>query len=951
MSVHLIYYQQGHKMMEAVATEEAYRRYRDSQTQARLMEAIRHPKPETDISAAKRKLVQFNYSCLPTEDGGLKGAKRLSKSVGMDIDHLSADEVELVAATAIDKKDELGLLMLERSARGGGLHLVFRRHPEMDQEANLRWASDLLGVEYDAGAKDITRVFFATTSEDLLYLHEDLFDNGEYESFTGSEATFAGSKNTFTNKEATSTGSEATSANKEAASTASEATSETEADQAQPAAATASETTAASRPANHPLEAGEDAKEQKDEKGEKTASEEKPLCYKGIPYDRIIEKWWAFYNEGEHPIRSNRNTLTFELAVNLRHICDSDPLLLDRIIPCYDGFPEAEKMACIRSALGEKMTQMPRRLKDVLTAVRQDMRAEPREEDDEETITQDDLQYYDALPKMPQGVRESISAVGPHLAMPAIFAITPAIGMLATGVRVLIHGKPSQLNLISYIAGDFASGKGSLDPIVAAWLAEVKMVDKGYLEAEEEWRARKRAAKNKKEQPEDPKYPVRWLTLNTTVANLADRLANTCGKHAFSFTPEADTVSQKWRTAMSDFSVMLRQAYDGTPYDREAKSAEAVNVHIDKLLWNVVMCGTPDALYRVITNYTDGFQSRVALARTPDNTFSPLSESLFLLTESQQMKIQQVAHLLPLMSGDVDLPKLEKKGRDWLERIRIETLKSYDKTKARQRFRTCPTAMRMMTCLMLCRVAEQMIQSYGEQGAETRLKAEPELWKTLLQRQQTPQMLAAFDVLADYMIDNAMLFFRERIETHFDRAPMSRRGRHAPARARTTPSMRNWPTDLPPKRPMESPSASGAAISRMAACAPCSADGSSREWSRGSKEGFTRNLTMGRCSHPSPVIASNRYIVTLLHVTCYVKEIPTSHFCCLGLCQIIRTIIKNIKTTIIKTIIIKTIKTNDHHQKHQKQNIKRRTKPCHLYCQNTSASRSLPPPSSPSRGA
>ena len=73
MSVHLIYYQQGHKMMEAVETEEAYRRYRDSQTQARLMEAIRHPKPETDVSAAKRKLVQFNYSCLPTEDGGLKG--------------------------------------------------------------------------------------------------------------------------------------------------------------------------------------------------------------------------------------------------------------------------------------------------------------------------------------------------------------------------------------------------------------------------------------------------------------------------------------------------------------------------------------------------------------------------------------------------------------------------------------------------------------------------------------------------------------------------------------------------------------------------------------------------------------------------------------------------------------------------------------------------------------
>ena len=689
MSVHLIYYQQGHKMMEAVTTEEAYRRYRDSQAQQRWVETIRHPKPGADVAAAKRKLVQFNYSCLPTEDGCLKGATRLSKSVGMDIDHLSAEQVEAIAARAIEKKDELGLLMLERSARGGGLHVVFRRRPDKDQEANLRWASSRLGVEYDAGAKDITRVFFATTSEDLLYLHEDLFDNAECEPATATK----------------------------------------------PAEAT---------------------------------QKEKPLCYDGLPYDRIIDKWWTFYNAGKRPMESNRNTLTFELAVNLRHICGFDRSVLDRIIPCYDGFPEAEKLSCIDSALSERKTQMPRRLKDVIEAVRQDMITEGREVDSiDEAMEQDDLFYYNALPKMPQGVSESISAVGPHLAMSAIFAITPAIGMLATGVRVDIHGKPSQLNLISYIAGDFASGKGSIDPIVSAWISEVKMVDKAYLEQEEEWRARKRAAKNKKEQPEDPKYPVRCLTLNNTVANLADRLANTQGKHAFSFTPEADTVSQKWRTAMSDFSVMLRQAYDGTPYDREAKSAEAVNVHIDKLLWNVVMCGTPDALYRVVSNYTDGFQSRLALARTPDNTFAPLSESLYRLTGDQQAKIMQVAHLLPLMSGDVELPLLEKKGRQWLEQIRLESIKNDDKTLARQRFRTCPTAMRMTTCLMLCRVADQLIRTYGLQGAEVRMKEDPTLWQTLILDQQTPQMLDVFCVLADYMIDNAMYFFRERIEMAF----------------------------------------------------------------------------------------------------------------------------------------------------------------------------------------
>ena len=772
MSVHVIFYQQGHKMMEAVANEEAYRRYRDSQAQKRWVETIRHPKPETDVSAAKRKLVQFNYSCLPTEDGCLKGAKRLSKSVGMDIDHLSVDEVNLVAATAIEKKDELGLLMLERSARGGGLHVVFRRHPEMDQEANLRWASDLLGVEYDAGAKDITRVFFATTSEDLLYLHEDLFDNTECGASEAVDKTAT--------KPATKTATEA-------AATASETTQKGERKSGGPTASMASETTSAvsetvSKPDGQSeeksqTEEGETTSKEADETtteeqeghtGEEASEEEAPLCYKGIPYDRIIEKWWTLYNEGEHPIRSNRNTLTFELAVNLRNICDFDRELMARVIPCYDGFPEAEKLACINSALSEKQTQMPKRLRDVIEAVRQDMKTEDKEDAAVEAMLQDDLQYYNALPKMPQGVRESISAVGPYLAMPAIFAVTPAIGMLATGVRVDIHGKPSQLNLISYIAGDFASGKGSIDPVISAWLSEVKTVDKGYLQQEEEWRVRKRAAKNKKDQPEDPKYPVRCLTLNTTVANLADRLANTGGKHAFSFTPEADTVAQKWRTAMCDFSVMLRQAYDGTPYDREAKSAEAVNVHIEKLLWNVVMCGTPDALYRVITNYTDGFQSRVAVARTPDNTFAPLTENLYGMRDEYLAKIQQVAHLLPLMTGDVELPKLEQKGRDWLERVRIETLKNDDKIKARQRFRTCPTTMRMMTCLMLCRVAELLIQHHGLQGAEKRLKTEPTLWQNLLQRQQTPQMLMAFDVIADYMLDNALRFFRERIEAAFN---------------------------------------------------------------------------------------------------------------------------------------------------------------------------------------
>jgi hypothetical protein len=374
----------------------------------------------------------------------------------------------------------------------------------------------------------------------------------------------------------------------------------------------------------------------------------------------------------------------------------------------------------------------------------------------------------DLAKKMPQGVKDSIEAVGPQLAMPALVAVAPVIGMLATGVKLDVHGVKNTLNLIAYVAGDFASGKGSIDPLIEAWTHEVSAIERVYQQQMDEWRAKKQAAKNKKDQPEEPKLPIRLLTLNNTVANLAEMLSRTDGRHAFSFTPEADTVAQKWKASVNDFSVMLRQSYDGSRYDREARSAEAVNVHIDHLLWNVTMCGTPDALYRVVANYTDGFQSRIALARTPDNTFAPLDEKPHILTDRQAERIHQVAHLLPLMQGAVVLPKLEEKGRQWLERIRLESMMSDDKTKARQRFRICVTTQRIVCCIMLCRVADQLITQYGFSGAEKQLKLHPDLWVKMLKKAQTPQLLEVFNVVADYLMDCALYFFRDRIEHAFN---------------------------------------------------------------------------------------------------------------------------------------------------------------------------------------
>ena len=768
MSCYLIRVENGHKVARSITSEEEYKLIRGSYEQKANLRLAREGN-----DGAKRRLVQFNYSGHYPQ-GVVKGMKLPSRAFGFDLD--DKQDFEKAAKLMLQEPEKYGLLMLERSARQGG-HAVCKREMGKTILENQVRIAKMLECEMDTSAHDINRVYFTTSAdaEDLLYLSPELFKDSYEEAAVAAEGKVLEEREKYGQEELPPGAHKANKHYKPWLENEEDKTQNPLMNQANQN----SQKVQVSQNPQNPQNSSKNQAQPASASSSPSSSSSSSNDYLGIPYSEIISKWWQMYNEGHEPVRSNRNTLTFELAVNLRHICGFDRSLMAQIIPCYDGFPEQEKMACINSALNEKITQMPKRLKDVLAVIRQERmklgagKGGSSEGSDalvnalDEANAQDDLFYYNALPRMPLGVRDSLDAVGPALAMPVITAICPAIGMLATGVKVSVHGKMNSLNLISYIAGDFASGKGSIDPVIDAWTSEIKDMDKMYQQKEDEWRAKKRAAKNKKEQPEEPKLPVRCLTLNNTVANLAERLANTEGKHAFSFTPEADTVAQKWKSAMSDFSVMLRQAYDGTSYEREARSAEAVNVHIDRLLWNVVMCGTPDALYRVVNNYTDGFQSRITVARTPDNTFTPLTENLYVLTDRQRDRIIQVAHLLPLMEGDVVLPKLEAKGREWLEQIRLETMKNDDKVKARQRFRICPTTMRMMTCIMLCKVAETLIQKHGFQGAEKLLKQNPGLWKDLIIKMQTPTMLAVFNVLADYQLDNALYFFRSRIEDAF----------------------------------------------------------------------------------------------------------------------------------------------------------------------------------------
>ena len=175
--------------------------------------------------------------------------------------------------------------MLEESARGGGYHLAFKRRPDLSQEANLKWASDLLGVEFDKGAKDITRVFFTTSGDQLLYLDDAIFEVLATDDSKRAELE---------------------------------------------------------RPKNYPKD------------------------YHGIPFTDIIAKYWEVNNRGFEPTQGDRDTLTYQLACDLRHICGRNFEWLDQVIPCYDGFPLEEKRAKIKSALASEFNGFPQRLRNTL---------------------------------------------------------------------------------------------------------------------------------------------------------------------------------------------------------------------------------------------------------------------------------------------------------------------------------------------------------------------------------------------------------------------------------------------------------------------------------------------------------------------------------------------------------------------------------------------------------
>ncbi len=540
----MIYYKDGGaKFMRPIHSREEYLKLRDSEEQQSVVRAVR-----SGNAQLKSRLIQMNYSCLPNEDGSLKGSSTMSKSVGMDIDFVAPDELSAeekeawlkermqgVSELVLGKKEELGLLMLERSATKG-YHLVFKRKPELSQEENLKWASELLGVKFDEKAKDITRVFYTTTAhgEDLIYFDDELFDNsserlevrGERLDNSGERLEVRGESNNHSD--------------------------------------------------NHNSQLST------------LNSQLYPDNYHGISFTDILRKYWELFNDGKLPMKGDRDTLTYQLACDLRHICDRDADWLDQVIPCYDGFPLEEKRKKIQSALQAKSEGMPYRLKQVLQALKSVSGIK---------ACGGTMTTPPPMPKKLPPLVKLLTKNVPWFYKPAVAtAIFPALAAHLHGVKFRYWDNVEhEATFMNVLIGRQSIGKGSIKKPVDYIMEDIRQRDEPNRQREADWKQKNPGSKPKKD-PRPTDICIQMLIDNLTDAVFNQRIvdANNNGeRYIYTIVDEVEAlkkVTSKGTT--EEVGLLIRKAFDNSLAGQERVGADSVS-GIAPLRWNFNASTTP----------------------------------------------------------------------------------------------------------------------------------------------------------------------------------------------------------------------------------------------------------------------------------------------------------------------------------------------------------------------
>ena len=608
-------------MMRPVTTRAEYMALRGSNEQQQLMTAIRNGN-----ESLKHRLVQMNYSCLPNEDGTLKGSTHMSNTVGMDIDHLKAEEMPAVRDRILAKKDELGLGMLEESARGCGYHLVFSRRPHMSQVENLQWAAQLLGVDYDAQAKDITRVFFTTAEAQLIYLDDAIFElerlGTDYTDLHGLIKS-SDDNNSYNSRNSCQ---EKIRVN----------------------------------PCN-PCQ-------------EKT--------YNGMAYSDIIAKYWELFNGGKVPVVGDRNALTFELAVTLRCICGYSMEGLQAIVPNYWAQPDGtcteadrtEYLHTLENALKEPRRGMPLRLKQVLQALKEQQGVK---------ACGGTINTPPPLPKRLPPLIKLLTRNVPWYYKPAVAsAVFPALGAHLHGVHFRYWDNVDhEATFMNLLVGRQSVGKGSIKKPIEYIMEDIRQRDLLSRQREAEWKQKNPTGKQKKD-PRPADICIQMLIDNLTDAVFNQRVvdANNNGeRYIYTIVDEVEALKKVTSSHKADeVGLLIRKAFDNSMAGQERVGADSVS-GIAPLRWNFNASTTPPNarkfFYKMVN---DGTVSRLDVATiirpSDDDDEAPI---LGIYDDQFAAELKPYIDRLDAANGLIECPQARKLALD-LKQENADTARLYE---------------------------------------------------------------------------------------------------------------------------------------------------------------------------------------------------------------------------------------------------------------------------------
>ena len=632
MSCYLISYKDGHKVARPVTTKEEYLLLRNSKAQIENL-----AKARKGDDAAKRKLIQFNYSCIPNDDGSLKGAKQISTTVGMDIDGLKPDELDAIAQKILSKKEELGLLMLEKSARLHGFHLVFKRQPNLDQEQNLRWASDLLGVEYDSGAKDITRVFFTTTNNDLLFLDEELFNV--------QPAAHPAAHPNLPDREGVQT------------------------------AEKQQETLQVASPS--PLGEGRGEVESKQQETQVSKDDNSTLDNSSSPEGQPIPHYEKLVHEleillGGAPMHGSRNQFIFTMACNLRYICNHDPDWVARILPTY-GEAKDKWYSTIKSACNRSMNMnMPKIMQKAIERVKA---AEEEQIEDEEIEGIDGSGNGTIPPRMPKQLPTMIKlflSKFPKVYWPAIAqGCFPALATHLWHTRFrYIDNVEHEATLMCVLMAGTGAGKSCITKIVDCLMKDIRANDKISMEREQQWKDEmntKGANKDKRKRPEG--IVIQEIDADVTNAAFVLRMSEAEEHFLYVCLNEIDQFDALRTSARnnSQFQIMCLAFDPGNSYGQTRVGTQSVSKRVCiRFNWNASTTIQKGQKYfsHVLT---DGPISRINFCTIPEQ---PIGSDLPIYGDFDaefDAKIKPYLANLTNARGLIECPQAERLAKKLME--------------------------------------------------------------------------------------------------------------------------------------------------------------------------------------------------------------------------------------------------------------------------------------------